>query len=280
MDLKPVIADTWKMDGGVCFGLVPKSLWKRYYPEDKDNLVNVVSRCLLIETDDRKILIDTGMGRKQSTKYYGYKYLSDQDELKRNLSKAGVTPDEITDIIFTHLHDDHVGGATWLDADGQPQLLFPNARYWVSRKQWEWARNPNKREQAAFLSVNLEPLAESGNLFLLDEDQEFMQGLFIKHFSGHTDGMLIPYIIFKNRVLVFVSDLIPLTGNLPVVYLASVDIQPLKAMEEKEHFLEEAVKNDYVLVFQHDYYTECATLQKTENGFKLKETFKLEDMQV
>ncbi|MCF8308188.1 MAG: MBL fold metallo-hydrolase [Bacteroidales bacterium] len=278
MKISTVIADTWKMDGGVCFGVVPKTLWRKHYPEAGDNLVNVVSRCLVVETEERVFLVDAGMGRKQTAKYYGYKYLSPEDELLQNLSRLGYKPEDITDVLLTHLHDDHVGGASRLNESGEPELLFPNARYWVSLNQWQWARNPNKREQAAFLEKNLTPLAESGRLYLVEEDRELAEGFFVKHFSGHTSGMLVPYINYKNRFLVFVSDLIPLTGNLPVVYLASVDIQPLVAMEEKEKFLEEAVKNAYVLVFEHDYYTECATLKRTNKGYALNETFTLQEL--
>lgn len=255
-----------------------RSLWRKYYPEAKDNLVNIVSRCLVVEAGGHTILFDTGMGRKQKAKYYGYKHLSGSDDLTSNLLKAGYKPEDITDIVFTHLHDDHVGGATRINREGQPELVFPEAEYWVSRRQWEWARNPNKREQAAFLDVNLSPLAESGMLNLVEDNTEFAHGVFLRHFSGHTDGMLLPYFEYNDKTLVFVADLIPLTGNLPVVYLASVDIQPLVAMEEKEMFLEETAKYGYTLVFEHDFYTECATIQKSEKGFAIKETFRLEDL--
>ncbi|MEA3503697.1 MAG: MBL fold metallo-hydrolase [Bacteroidota bacterium] len=275
--VKPVMADIWKMDGGVTFGVVPKALWTRSYPEDENNLVKLASRCLLIESEGRKILVNAGMGRKQNAKYYKFKYIDDSVSLLDSLKNIGVSPDEITDVLFTHLHDDHVGGATVLNENGDSVTLFKNADYWCSETQWNWAINPNIREAASFLPENLIPLRESGRLKFTHPDKEFVKGVVLKEYEGHTKGLLVPIIDTGSKVFAYVSDLIPLTAHIPLVYISSVDIQPMKVLEEKESFLNEVVENNYTLLFEHDYYTECATVLKNEKGFKMKESLLIDN---
>lgn len=271
MTITPIMADIWKMDGGVAFGVIPKALWTKSYPEDKDNLVNMASRCLLIESGDRKILVNAGMGRKQNDKYYKYKYLDKNTSLLNSLKEKGISADDITDVLFTHLHDDHVGGATIRDEKGNSVPLFNNADYWCNETQWEWAINPNIREAASFFPENLIPLKESNRLKFTHPDKEFIKGVTLQEFEGHTKGLIIPIIDTGINTFAYVSDLIPFAANIPLVYVASVDINPLVSISEKETFLKEAVTKNYVLLFEHDYYTQFARVEETEKGIRKKE---------
>lgn len=275
MKLIPIIADRWKMDGGVSFGVVPKSLWNRNKMADDNNMIPIVNRCLLIQAEDRLILIDTGLGDKRDDKYYQVRYLEPEVSLLKSLKEAGFRPEDITDIIFTHLHDDHVGGATFRDDSGSSVPLFPAASFICSRAQWEWAWNPNKREGAAFFRDNLIPLEQSGRLRLIDSPTELCPGLRLELFNGHTRGQIIPYISYKDRTIIYMADFIPTAFNIPMPYIPSVDIEPLVTLQEKEVFLKEAATNNYILFFEHDHYTECCTVIETEKGFRMDSTLPL-----
>lgn len=267
------------MDGGVAFGVVPKTIWNKMYTADDQNMINICSRSLLIETGQHRLLIDTGMGQKRGDKYYGYKHLSNEHTLLQSLKKAGFAPADITDVLFTHLHDDHVGGATYFDENKALQLTFPNARYHISKSHWEWANNPNPREKAAYFPDNFIPLQESGRLNLITEEQtEFMPGISLRILDGHTTGQLIPIITNEEQTLAYVTDFIPSLGHLPIPYLASVDMQPLLALKEKETFLEEALQNNYILFFEHDYYYECCNLKQTPKGIRANVVSTLNEM--
>ncbi len=243
MKLTTIEADHWKMDGGVAFGVIPKSLWTKVYPEDTDNLIKITTRCLLVQTSKHNILIDTGMGDKRGEKYYSYKYRFGESGLTKPLEKAGLSPADITDILFTHLHDDHVGGATRLNGTGEIEEIFPNATYWCSEKQWEWSENSNKRESAAFFKDNLDPLQKSGRLNLIKNEVTWMPGIELRIFNGHTRGQLIPLIKACGTTIVFAADFIPAMAYIPIPWVPSVDIEPLLTMREKETFLQEAVDN-------------------------------------
>jgi len=275
MKLIPIIAERWKMDGGVSFGVVPKSLWNRNNMADDNNMIPIVNRCLLIRAGDRLILIDTGLGNKRDDKYYQVRYIDPGVSLLKSLKEAGFRPEDITDIIFTHLHDDHVGGATFRDDSGTSAPLFPSASYICSRAQWEWAWNPNKREGAAFFRDNLIPLEQSGRLRLIDSPTEICPGLKLELFNGHTRGQIIPFISYKDRTIVYMADFIPTAFNIPMPYIPSVDIEPLVTLQEKEAFLKKAAINKYVLFFEHDHYTECCTVIETEKGFRMDSSFTL-----
>lgn len=277
MKIFSLIADRWKMDGGVAFGVVPKSLWQKHWTADQNNMLDIVTRCLLIETADRKILIDAGMGRKRDSKYYQYRYVQTDWTIINALKEINIEPEAITDIIFTHLHDDHVGGATKLDENGEITELFPAANYWCSESQWNWAINPNKREAASYFTDNLLPLHNSGKLQFLKEDSTEFEAITFKLVNGHTMGQLIPLIDFKGRKIVFTADFIPSASHIPIPYIASVDIQPLLAMKEKADFLSEAVLNSYILVFQHDI-NECCTVKNSEKGVVLDEIFTVKEI--
>lgn len=280
MKLIPIVAENFKMDGGACFGVVPKSIWQKQVAADHNNMIPMTSRCLLVETAGRLILIDTGMGNKQSEKYFSHFHLFGDNSLQDSFEKAGYTFEQVTDVILTHLHFDHVGGALrWADDGKSTEPVFPLATYYCSKQQWDWAMDPNAREKAAYFSENFEPLYKKGQLEFIHEEGEFCEGISLEIKNGHTKGQIIPLIDYKGLTVVYVADFIPSVVNIPVAYVASYDIDPLISMKEKEEFLIRAANNNYVLFFEHDYYNECCNVQHTEKGIKLKSSFKLVDLQ-
>jgi len=265
-----------KLDGGAMFGVVPKVMWSKLYPCDENNLCNWSMRCLLVEDGDRRILIDCGIGDKQSEKFFSNYYLNGDDSLDKSLAAAGFTADDITDVILTHLHFDHAGGAVRWNADRSGYVLtFKNAIHWTSRKQWEWATNPNNREKASFLKENILPIKELGTLRLVEEDTEIYPGIRLRMFYGHTDGQVIPHISVGEKTVVYMADLLPSAAHIPLPYVMSYDTRPLVTLEEKEIFMKEAAQKGYILFFEHDILHECATVQETEKGVRLKETLPL-----
>ncbi|MGE5424826.1 MAG: MBL fold metallo-hydrolase, partial [Syntrophothermus sp.] len=258
---------------------VPKVIWSKLYPADENNLCNWIMRCLLIVTDDRRILIDTGIGRKQSDKFFANYYLNGDASLDDSLAKAGYTTDDITDVILTHLHFDHCGDA--IRHDPEKNVYYPtfkNATYHTSQQQWAWATHPNNREKASFLKENILPLMDSGQLNLIYGNEELLPGVEVRLFHGHTDGQVLPFIRYKGRMIVYMADLLPSTAHIPLPYVMSYDTRPLITMQEKEMLLEEAAEKDYVLFFEHDLYHECCTVTKTEKGVRMNETFALADL--
>jgi len=268
-----------KLDGGAMFGVVPKMIWGKLYPSDENNLCNWSMRCLLIETDDKKILIDCGIGDKQSEKFFANYYLNGDDSLDASLAKVGFTVNDITDVILTHLHFDHCGGAVRWNEDRTDYVpTFKNATYITSKAQWEWATNPNNREKASFLKENILPIMEKGKINLVDSDGELFPGISIRIFNGHTDGQVIPFVTYKDKTVVYMADLLPSSAHIPLPYVMSYDTRPLITLKEKEAFMNEAAKNGYVLFFEHDLYRECCTVQETEKGVRMKDSFKLADI--
>jgi glyoxylase-like metal-dependent hydrolase (beta-lactamase superfamily II) len=279
MKLFTIVPENFKMDGGACFGVVPKSIWSKHVPCDDDNMVNMSSRCLLIDTGDRRILIDTGLGNKQSEKYYSYFHLFDRIGLEKAIENQGYNTEDITDVILTHLHFDHVGGAVKWAADGKtPVPLFPNATYYCSKAQWDTANDPNPREKASYFPENYLPLFEEGRLEFIHNQTTFCKGIDLEIKYGHTLGQIIPLIQYNGRTLAYMADFISSVFNVPLAYVPSYDIDPVKSMEEKDEFLRRAVKNDYILFFQHDYFYECCSLEETPKGVRAKKTFKLTDI--
>ena len=280
MNLFTINTGLFKLDGGAMFGVVPKSIWNKTCPADEQNLCTLAMRCLLVQDDDRLILIDTGIGNKQSDKFLGYYHLHGDDTLVKSLAQHGFTPDDITDIFLTHLHLDHVGGAVIKDSETL-KPAFKNATYWTNQQHWDWATiNPNDREKASFLKENLLPLQESGRLkFIPVEDNfTFTTNFKVRFVSGHTRGLMLPVIKYKGRTIAYVADLFPTTSHLPIPYVAAYDIDPIKAMDEKRAFLTEALAGDYIFYFEHDGAIECCTLQQTEKGIRFKDTFTLADI--
>ncbi len=278
MKLYPVIADLWKMDGGVAFGVVPKSIWNRNNMADENNMIPIVTRCLLVQTEDRLILIDAGMGHKRDEKYYNVRFREPATTLERLLAAHNFSLNDITDVLFTHFHDDHVGGATLRKQDCTVVPAFPNAAFWCSQSQWEWAIHPNKREGASYFKDNLLPLQDSGRLRFLENGSKLFQGICTRIYNGHTMGQVIPFIQYAEHTIVYMGDFIPTAFNIPMPFIPSVDIQPLVSIVEKAAFLEEAVKKNYILLFEHDYFNECCTVKQTEKGINTDRIFTLDSV--
>lgn len=277
MKLIPLIADNWKMDGGVAFGVVPKSIWNRNNMADENNMMPIVTRCLLIQDAGKNILIDAGMGSKRDERYYQVRFRDSSVSLLKSMEKVGVKPEEITDVILTHLHDDHVGGLTEY-RNGELKLVFPNANYYCSETHWEWAIHPNKRESASFFPDNLNPLRESGKLSLFSKEGELFENISLRFYNGHTMGQIIPFINAGDKVVVFMGDFIPTVFNIPLPFVPSVDVQPLLSMEEKAAFLKEALDMKYILMFEHDSFNECCNLKQTEKGITVDRSFTLSEI--
>jgi glyoxylase-like metal-dependent hydrolase (beta-lactamase superfamily II) len=279
MQLFAIPTGNFKLDGGAMFGVVPKSLWSKHYPSDENNMINMTMRCLLVVDGDRRILINNGIGDKQSEKFFSHYHLNGDDSLIKSLAAAGFAPEDITDMFLTHLHFDHAGGSVKYKADRSGfETVFPNATYWISAAQWEWAMHANRRESASFLKENIQPIEESGRLKLFDHPGELFPGIEVRFYNGHTDGQAIPFIKYRGKTIVFTSDLLPTAAHLPLPWVMSYDTRPLITLDEKEAFLEEAVDKGYVLFFEHDLYTECCTLARTEKGIKVDKSMSLKDL--
>ena len=280
MKIHKIETGNFKLDGGALFGVIPKTLWNKAYPADENNLCNLSMRCMMIETGDRKILIDAGIGDKQSEKFFSYYYLNGSHSLDSSLQAVNIRFDVITDVILTHLHFDHCGGALRKNEAGNYNYTFPNATYWVSRKQWQWAMNPNQREKASYLKENFELLEESGKLRFIDEEGPFTQDIELRFYNGHSEGLIIPFIQYKDRMLVFMADLIPTTAHIPESWICGYDTQPLVSMKERKQFLTEAFQHQYILFFEHDINIECCTLQDTEKGLRMGKSFSFAEFQL
>lgn len=278
MKLTPIETGNLKLDGGAMFGVVPKVMWQKVYPADENNLANWAMRCLLIEDGNRKILIDNGIGDKQDEKFLSHYYLNGDDTLENSLAKVGVKPDDITDMILTHMHFDHCGGSVkWNHDKTGFELAFPNATYWASTKQYLWATNPNRREKASFLKENILPIEESGHLKLIDKEGEYIPGIDFKLYDGHTNGQLIPHIHYQDKTVVFMADLMPSAAHIPMPWIMAYDTRPLQTLKDRERFYSEALAEDYILFFEHDLYHEACTLEDTPKGARVKKAGKLAD---
>ena len=278
MRIQTIHTGNFMLDGGAMFGTVPKSIWNRINPADEHNMCNWAMRCLLIEDGDRLILIDNGMGEKQSDKFFGYYYLNGIHSLQKSLNDAGVDFNDITDVVLTHLHFDHCGGSVkWNTMKDGYQLTFPNAKYWVHPTHWEHAINPNPREKASFLTENMLPIQEMGHLHFIGEDLKISENISGILAQGHTESMYCPKINVNGETLVFMADMIPSAGHIKPNYVMGYDIRPLDTMREREAFLKESVANDYTLFFEHDLNLECGKAILTDRGYKLGDAGKLSD---
>ena len=265
------------MDGGVAFGVVPKTIWGKYHDADENNLLPVVNRLLLVHVGNHLVLVDTGFGNKRNEKYYRYKYIEEQLSLADAIRGAGFAPEDVTDVLLTHLHDDHVGGAVELDGE-HLQLVCHNARHHVSRKQLYWATHPNSREVASYFNDNIDPIAAAGKLNEVTEPAFILPGVEVIMVDGHTGGQMIPLIHTPKGIIAFMADFIPTRTHITLPYLASVDIQPLIALDEKKQYLERAVKENHVLVFEHDATNEACRLERNEKGIAAGEPVNLREL--
>jgi len=269
----------FKVDGGAMFGVVPKALWSKVYPADENNLITLSLRSLVIDTGERKILVDTGWGDKQDEKFFRYAHIHNGEGLLEGLDKRGFKPEDITDVFLTHLHADHCGGAVRKGSKpGSYDLTFPRAIYHVSRAQWEWALKGNPREEDAYPEENFLPLGQSGQLNLVDEEGELFPDVSVMICYGHTPGLMIPLIKYKNRTIVYTGDLIPTAAHIPLLWNMSYDIESLKTIEEKKRLFKDALNDNYILLFQHDLQVECCSLKDTPKGVRMKENFSLENI--
>jgi glyoxylase-like metal-dependent hydrolase (beta-lactamase superfamily II) len=276
MRLYAIETGHFKLDGGAMFGVVPKAIWQRTNPADDQNRIKMAARSLLIEEGNRLILIDTGMGNKQNDKFFSHYGLWGEHNLDRSLQRAGFHRDDITDVVFTHLHFDHCGGAIVRNTKGFYEPAFKNARFWSHKDHWNWAINPNPREKASFLTENILPIQESGQLNLVEETKTEL-GFNSLLVDGHTEKQMLPIIEYKGKTIVFTADLIPTVGHLPIPYVMGYDTRPLITLKEKDAFLNNAVENDYLLFLEHDAENELISVKNTEKGVRLNETFTLDD---
>jgi glyoxylase-like metal-dependent hydrolase (beta-lactamase superfamily II) len=280
MKLYPIESGNFKLDGGAMFGVVPKTIWNKTNPADENNLIDIAARCLLIEDGNRLILIDTGMGNKQSEKFFGYYSLWGTHSMDKSLAKFGFHRDDITDVFMTHLHFDHCGGSVQWNKDRTGyEVAFKNAKFWTNENHWEWATKPNAREKASFLSENILPMQESGQLnFIQRSNTDFIAqselnfGIFFV--DGHTEKMMVPHIQYQDKTICFMADLLPTAGHIPLPYVMGYDTRPLLTLPEKEKFMNAAADNHYYLFLEHDAHNEIITVEKTERGVRLKDIFK------
>ena len=280
MKLYTIDTGFFKLDGGAMFGVVPKSIWQKTNPADEFNLCSWAMRCLLIQEGERLILIDNGIGYKQDERFLKHYHLHGDDTLEKSLTNLKFSKDDITDVFLTHLHFDHCGGSIERQEDGALVPAFKNATYWSNKEHWQWAVEPNDREKASFLKENILPIQESGKLKFIDtlDGVSFTDNIQIRFAFGHTDSMMLPQISYKGKTILYMADMLPSVGHIPMPYVMSYDMFPLKTLKEKKKFLEEAVQNDYILFFEHDPVNECCTLQETEKGIRVKDTFKLSEI--
>jgi glyoxylase-like metal-dependent hydrolase (beta-lactamase superfamily II) len=277
MKLTSLNTSLFKLDGGAMFGVVPKSIWNKTNPADQNNMCTWAMRCLLIEEGSRLILVDTGIGNKQSDKFFGFNDLKNTMSLESCVNNAGYNIDEVTDVLLTHLHFDHVGGAVNKLDENKFETACKNATYWSNARHWKWATETNVREKNSFLKENIMPIQESGQLKFLEEGDKLTDNIDLVFVSGHTDAMMLPKIKTDKGTILYTADLVPSVGHLPIAYVMGYDTRPLLTLDEKEKILSEAVTNNYTLFFEHDSVNECCTLQNTERGIRAERTFNLSE---
>jgi glyoxylase-like metal-dependent hydrolase (beta-lactamase superfamily II) len=279
MKIYPIETGNFKLDGGAMFGVVPKTIWQKTNPADDKNLIDMSMRSMLIEDENRLILIDTGVGNKQSAKFFSYYYLFGDFSLDTSLAKYGFHRDDITDVFITHLHFDHCGGCIEWNSDKTFfQPAFKNAKFWSNDKHWKWATEPNPREKASFLKKNINPIKESGQLNFIHRNYKDQIGFDVLFMDGHTEKQMLPKLTYQGKTIVFMADLLPTVGHIPLPYVMGYDTRPLLTIKEKAAFLNLAADKEYYLFLEHDAYNEICTVQHTEKGVRLKNTFKFTDL--
>jgi glyoxylase-like metal-dependent hydrolase (beta-lactamase superfamily II) len=278
MQIFTVHTGNFKLDGGAMFGVVPKSIWNKINPADENNMCSWAMRCLLIQDGNRNILIDNGIGNKQDEKFFSYYYLHGNDSLDKSLKKIGICRADITDVVLTHLHFDHCGGSIERTPEGKLIPAFANATYWSNPDHWQWATHPNPREKASFLKENIIPIQESGQLKFIHKDEKLTENLSFEWVYGHTEAMMLPLMKFKGRTLMFMADLIPSAGHVPLPYIMAYDMRPLETLSEKERILGKLADENGILFLEHDPHIECVTVERTDKGFRVKDKFRLSEV--
>lgn len=280
MKLYSINAGYFKLDGGAMHGVVPKSMWQKVNPADDNNMCSWAMRCLLIDTGDRKILIDNGMGDKQDAKFFGHYFPHGEDSVASSLAKHGFTHADITDVFLTHLHFDHCGGSIVRNGD-KLVPAFPNATYWSNKAHWNSATAPNEREKASFLKENILPIQDSGKLQWVEvaDGEEWLPGIRIRYVQGHTDSMMLPQIDYNGQTIFFCADLIPSTAHISMPWVMAYDMRPLDTLNEKRTILKEAAENNWILFFEHDARTEACTLINDNGRVKMAEAIILASLQ-
>lgn len=277
MRIIPIPTGNFKLDGGAMFGVVPKSIWQKTNPADQNNMCSWTMRCMLIENGNRLMLIDNGMGDKQSEKFFSYYFLHGSDSLENSLKVNGFHPDDVTDVFLTHLHFDHCGGGVqWNKDKTKYEATFKNAVYWTNKKHWKWATQPNDREKASFLKENILPMQEFGQLKFVEEEQFDWFEIF--YANGHTDAQMIPIINYQNQKVAFVADLLPSAGHIPLPYVMGYDTRPLLTLEDRKVFYNRAIEENILLFMEHDAQNELISLTATEKGARLGEVFKFREV--
>lgn len=277
MNIYTIDTGFFKLDGGAMFGVVPKTIWQKLNPPDGKNLCTWAMRCLLIEEGNKLVLVDCGMGNKQNEKFFSYYEPHGDATLEKSLRKRGFSPDDVTDVLLTHLHFDHCGGAITMDGEKYVPA-FKNATYWSEEKHWQWALRPNDREKASFLRENILPIEQSGQLRFLKQGDSLYSGFDFQLSHGHTEAMVLPHIRYKDKTIVYLADMIPSSAHIPVPYVMGYDVRPLVTMDEKKKFLEHACRNNFILFFEHDPAVECCTLQLTERGVRMEKALRLDEI--
>lgn len=278
MKLYSINTGYFKLDGGAMFGVVPKSIWNKINPADDNNMCSWALRCMLVEDGNRLILIDNGMGDKQGDKFFSHYYLHGDDTLEKSLAAHGFSRNDITDVFLTHLHFDHCGGSIIREGDNLVPA-FKNASYWSNQRHWKWATEPNAREKASFLKENILPIKESGQLkFIETHQKDFPENMKVRQAFGHTEAMMLPQLFYKGKTIIYMADLLPSVGHIPLPYVMAYDMFPLTTLNEKENFLAEAFRDEFVLFFEHDPLIECCMLQMTDRGIRAAATFKLSEL--
>ncbi|NVJ88551.1 MAG: MBL fold metallo-hydrolase [Flavobacteriaceae bacterium] len=278
MKIYPIETGNFKLDGGAMFGVVPKSIWQRTNPADANNMIEMSMRCMLIENGNRLILIDTGLGNKQSENFFSYYYLFGDFSLDKSLKKLGFHRDDITDVFLTHLHFDHCGGVIERNENGLLVPAFKNAKVWSNNKHWKWATEPNARERASFLTENIIPIKESGQLEFIHRNYNDQIGFDVIFVDGHTEKQMLPKITYQGKTVVFMADLLPTVGHIPLPYVMGYDTRPLLTIKEKAAFLKQAADKEFYLFLEHDAYNELCTVKHTEKGVRLNNTYKFKDI--
>lgn len=286
MKLYSINTGFFKLDGGAMFGVVPKSLWNKINPADGNNLCSWALRCMLIEDGDRLILVDNGNGDKQDEKFFSHYHLHGDDTIDKSLARYGFHREDITDVFLSHLHFDHCGGSIRREGD-KLVPAFPKAQFWSNKEHWDWAVHPNEREKASFLRENILPIQESGQLKFVEvadvEDGRlgttvFDENISVRFVNGHTHAMMLPQVNYNGKTVVFMADLLPSQGHIPLPYIMGYDMFPLTTLNEKKSFLKEAVENEYILFFEHDPVYECCTLHNTSKGIRPDKFFRLDEI--